>query len=365
MSRLKMENIVKTKVSYVDYTLAAADVIAATEAANDAEEHLELLTDLVSCESRLSEYATLCTDSLESDAGGLDVSAAKVLDMAIESLTDLVWVESYGVASVESFDSPATRAEATTGIVASIEGIKDKMKQGIINVSKKVWRKIKTFLVKIMTGTKRLHSAINSVGNVLDKVAKPSTSTTIDDKNHAVLYSGNKLLIDDTIRTFDVIAAKLKTRVVGTTSVLEGTHSLLGGDYTFAYTDGALNISTKKRSADDSFSDDARGTLGALHAGAKKLADTIDSAKALNSLADKLEKDGNERMSKLQDTDGDDDAAALKAVRVHQATLIKMMTFATLTLLMAMYKSAWVIVKIIKDAIKEHYKSVKKSSDSN
>ena len=139
----------------------APDIVDMMEDEAILDAQMEATDDLLAAESRLQDYADVMNESLESAENGLDATAANALDVAIEDISVRLDIEGYGMPSIEAFESPATRADATTDAIAALEGTMSKIIQGVRNFIAMMFRKAKVMFAKYMANTGKLQQALS------------------------------------------------------------------------------------------------------------------------------------------------------------------------------------------------------------
>lgn len=337
----------------------SADVIDLTDSEAELEAAGELLQDLFTNEGRLGEYVDVMNSSLESAENGLEYTAARALDLAIDSVNENLGLEAYGLASLESFNSPATRADATTDAIVAIEGTMAKIGQGIKNMMAKIWRKIKQFILKFLAGSKTLRKAIVMLkSKVIDRMNSGAIEIKAgdkiwNDKNHVnrIFESSTKNCFATTFKLFDESVAFIRTIGGGAdlgAKAPTGTYVCLAGKTVTLSADGTNPIKIEKRKdATVTSISGNKGLVLDLYAGLKTIPGKIESLKGLTSVIDQASNRMDRASSAIAGIKGPAGGIGAKAVNADRKPLMKRLMFHGITMLGILNKGGWDTIRFI------------------
>lgn len=153
---------------------------------------------------------------------GIDESAARIAEIAVESICARLGIRSTGFPALESFGSKSSRRIATR---RAMEGISDKMMvifKSVKEAIAQMWEKVMAFLSTLLDSNLRLESsakAMQAKAEALDKAAKAEGE--IENKSIAAAFGGKGV-------NFDVVARSLASHALFAEAAAKSVDLIVG-----------------------------------------------------------------------------------------------------------------------------------------
>ncbi len=200
------------KFRNVGVVAAAEDLEEVTTVEGDGDVGLEPEAEVVEQEATI-DSAEDAGDAAADDVGtleeikdileeaadngdGIDATAAKVVEVAVESIMNRLGMEYNGlVGSAESFSNTRSRVSATRMAAEAIGETVSRAWEAIKKFFKNIWENIKSFVKSIFTSVGRLKSAAAAMQNKIATMPKHKKEDSFTNSTLANYFSSSKTAV--------------------------------------------------------------------------------------------------------------------------------------------------------------------------